>query len=114
MLRDTCLRPPARRVMMRGSTLADVDRLFAYYAADFTYVHEAYGGTYTREELYGNTVRNIEQGRYTLDEDRYTILRTIAGRNAIAVERRERGGARHLTVFEFEGPDVSKIIEYWE
>lgn len=101
-------------VTMRGSTAADVDRLFANYADDFTYVHEAYGGTYTRQQLYENTLRNLEAGRYTLDEDRYTILRTIAGRNAIAVERRERGGAIHLTVFEFAGTKVSRIVEYWK
>jgi hypothetical protein len=51
-------------VMMRGSTLADVEALFALYNDDFLYIHEAYGGTYTREELYRNTVKLLESGRY--------------------------------------------------
>jgi hypothetical protein len=38
----------------------------------------------------------------------------IPGKNAVAVERRENSGAIRLSVFEFEGYKVSKIIEYWE
>lgn len=102
------------KVMMSNSTSEDVDDLFAYYTDDFTYVHEVYGGTYSRDELYGNTVRHLENGGYTLDKDRYTILRAIPGKDAIAVERRENTGAVHLSVFEFRGPKVKRIIEYWE
>lgn len=41
----------------------------------------------------------------------------IPGLNGIAVEREEihQGVAlRHLTVFEFPGDQVSRIIEYWK
>jgi hypothetical protein len=74
-------------VMGRNSTVTDIDWLFTYYTDDFTHVHRAYGGLYTGQELYDNTVKNFEQGRYTLNRDRNTILRTIRGRNAITVER---------------------------
>lgn len=105
------------RVMMRGSTTADVDELFSLYTPDFIYIHEVYGGTYTRDELRANTVRALEAGRYGLTEPRYRVISTIPGHNGIAVEREEvsRGVAkRHLAVFEFRDDKVSRIIEYWK
>jgi hypothetical protein len=101
-------------VMKRGSTVADVDHLFDLYTDDFTYVHDVYGGTYSRKTLHANTVKYLKDGGYTLDADRYTILRMIPGTNAVAVERRENTGAVHLAVFEFRGALVSRIIEYWK
>lgn len=105
------------KVMMQGSTAADLDQLFSLYTEDFSYIHEAYGGTYTREELYGNTVRLLQRGIYNKTEPRYTLVSTIPGYNSIAVERQETHEgitARHLAVFEFHGPKVSRIIEYWK
>jgi hypothetical protein len=105
------------KVMMRGSTVADVDKLFALYTDDFVYLHEAYGGKYTRDELYGNTVSFLERGVYDKTEPRYTLISTIPGYNSIAVERKEihKGVAsNHLAVFEFRGGKVSKIVEYWK
>ena len=102
------------RVMLRGSTASDVNCLFDLYTEEFTYIHEAYGGTYTRDELYGNTMRYLEAGGYTMDVNRYEILSMIPGRNAVAVERLEDSGNVHLAVFEFDGPKVSRITEYWE
>jgi hypothetical protein len=37
----------------------------------------------------------------------------LFGYNAVAVERESSGGAKHLSVFEFKGEKVSKIVEYW-
>ena len=105
------------KVMMHGSTVADVDKLFSLYADDFTYIHEAYGGTYTKDELYGNTIRLLERGIYSKTEPRYILVSTIPGHNAIAVERQEthKGTtSKHLAVFEFREGKVSKIIEYWK
>ena len=104
------------RVMMNGSTVADIDTLFSFYTPDFLYIHEAYGGTYTRDELHANTVRALEAGRYNGSEPRYRVISMIPGHNGIAVEREEvvRGVAkRHLAVFEFRDNRVSRIIEYW-
>jgi hypothetical protein len=105
------------KVMMAGSTTADIDALFALYTPDFVYVHEAYGGTYTRDHLYGNTVRALSAGRYNGERPRYRVVAMIPGHNGIAVEREEihQGVAhRHLAVFEFRGDQVSRIIEYWK
>lgn len=105
------------KVMMHGSTVADVDALFSLYTNDFVYVHEVYGGIYTRDELYKNTIRALERGSYAMTEPRYTIVSMIPGYNGIAVERQEisKGTAkRHLAVFEFRDDKVSKITEYWK
>jgi hypothetical protein len=103
------------QVLMQGSTVADADKLFALYTDDFVYIHEVYGGTYSRDELYKNTIKFLKAGRYTNTKARYKIVSTISGYNGIAVERQEiyQGvTANHLAVFEFRGDKVSKIIEY--
>lgn len=105
------------KVMLLGSTVADVDALFSLYADDFTYIHEAYGGAYTRENLYGNTVRLLARGLYSKTEPRYTLISTIPGYNSIAVERQETHKgvtSKHLAVFEFRDAKVAKITEYWK
>ena len=103
------------KVMMRNSTPQDIDALFAMYSDDFTYVHAAYGGNYSRETLLGNTLRIQKAGRYNLDEGRYKILRIIPGLNGAAVERMETKSQKiHLSVFEFKDEKVSKITEYWK
>ena len=105
------------KVMMQGSTVADVDKLFSLYSDDFTYIHEAYGGRYRRDELYGNTVRLLKRGIYNKTEPRYTLVSTIPGYNGIAVVRQETHKgvtSKHLSVFEFRDAKVAKIIEYWK
>ena len=105
------------KVMLQGSTVADVDALFSLYTDDFVYIHAAYGGTYTRDELYRNTVRLLERGLYNKTEPRYTLISTIPGYEGIAVERQETHKgitSNHLAVFEFRDGKVSKIVEYWK
>lgn len=102
------------RMMLNGSSVDDVDRLFSLYTDDFVYVHEVYGGVYTREHLYRNAVKNLKAGHYDHTEGRYKILNVMTGLNAAAVERLEvHSGKTHLTVFEFKGEKVAKVIEYW-
>ena len=105
----------SNRMMQTGSKVEEIDALFAMYSDDFVYIHEAYGGTYTRQELYDNSVRALNAGRYQLKQDRYRVLNVMSGRNAAAVERLEvKSGKVHLSVFEFKGNKVSKITEYWK
>lgn len=99
------------------TTVADADELFSLYTDDFVYIHEVYGGIYTREDLYNNTVKYIKSGGYTRTDDRYKIISMIPGYNAIAVQREQtyKGiTSKHLAVFEFTGDKVSKITEYWK
>lgn len=105
------------KVMLKGSTPADVDKLFALYSTDFVYRHEVYGGDYARATLHANTLRLQAMGKYNNTEPRYRIVTLIPGLNAIAVERQEKHKGElknHLAVFEFQGDKVSKIIEYWK
>jgi len=100
-------------VLMKGSTTKDADTLFAQYTDDFTYVHEVYGGTYSRKGLFKNTIKYLKEGSYQRTTPRYKIVQTMTGLNAISVLRKQENGAIHLSVFEFRGDKVSKIIEYW-
>lgn len=105
------------KVLLKGSTPADVDKLFALYHNDFVYRHEVYGGDYQKDTLYNNTLRLQAMGKYNNIEPRYRILTLIPGHNAIAVERQEKYQGElknHLAVFEFQGDKVSKITEYWK
>lgn len=105
------------KVMMAGSSPDDVDALFALYTPDFVYVHEVYGGTYSREQLYANTLRALAAGRYNGERPRYRIISMIIGHNGVAVEREEIHQGlpqRHLALFEFRGDQVSRILEYWK
>jgi hypothetical protein len=103
------------KVMMLGSTKTDVDDLFSLYTDDFVYIHEVYGGTYTRKHLYKNTMKYLKSGGYKRTTDRYKIINSILGINAIAVERLKiDDNVKHLAVFEFDGSKVSKITEYWK
>lgn len=99
------------------TTVTDVDDLFSLYTDDFVYVHEVYGGTYTRADLYNNTVKYVKSGGYTSTNDRYKIVAMIPGFNSIAVQREqtyEGVTVKHLAVFEFSGDKVSRITEYWK
>ncbi|RJG21178.1 hypothetical protein D3872_07215 [Massilia cavernae] len=102
-------------MMLSGSKESDIDALFSMYADDFVYVHEVYGGLYTREHLYKNSVKNLNAGRFQQTQGRYKVLNILTGLNAAAVERLEvKSGKVHLTVFEFKGDKISKITEYWK
>lgn len=105
------------KVMLKGSTRADVDQLFALYSDDFVYRHDVYGGNYSKKQLYDNTLRLQALGKYDKTAPRYRILSQLPGYNAVAVERQEvhQGVTQnHLAVFEFRADKVIKISEYWK
>jgi len=102
------------KVLMHDSTVEDAERLFALYSDDFIYIHEVYGGEYSKAHLFSNTLRYLKSGGYNKIEDRYTVVSMIVGLNAVAVQRKEKDGDLHLAVFEFKGDKVSKITEYWK
>lgn len=107
------------KVLMKGSTIADADALFNMYSHDFIYVHEQYGGEYTKQHLYNNTIKYLKGGQYNYSTDRYTIVNIIPGRKSVAVQRLQLArqpdekAEYHLAVFEFEGLKIKRITEYW-
>jgi len=104
-------------VLMKGSTKADLDQLFSLKTEDFTYIHEKYGGTYSRDTLYGNYLKRVKNGQYTFEHNRYEIVHVLTGENTAAIQRlqtnTEGEQALHLVVFEFDGDKVSRMVEYW-
>ncbi len=102
------------KVMMKDSSIQDIEQLFDLYTDDFIYVHEVYGGEYTKEHLYNNTVKYLQSGGYNKISDRYTVASYIVGVNTIAVQRLADNGKLHLAVFEFTGDKIKKITEYWK
>jgi len=102
------------KVFMVDSTMNDVEALFSNYTDDFVYIHEVYGGTYSRESLYNNTAIRVKERRYKRTSDRYKIISMIPGFNGVAVERELLdNGKRHLTVFEFRGDSVEVDPIHW-
>ncbi|MBN7818497.1 hypothetical protein [Bowmanella yangjiangensis] len=99
------------------SSLAAIDALFALYTDDYIYQHEGYGGRYSRELLYNNSVSFFKQGRYQDDDpDSYQLVSLLPGKQAAAVQRLyqgKNGQELRLTLFEFKGDKVSRIVEYW-
>lgn len=105
----------SNRLWMAGSKPEDIEALFALYADDFVYVHEAHGGTYSRQQLYNNSVRAQGAGRYSNTAPHYKVVNIIPGLNAAAVEKQViKSGKTHLAVFEFKGEKIAKITEYWK
>ncbi len=103
------------QAMLKQSTQADVDALFALYSADFSYVHHKHGGVYSREHLYRNINKAISKKLFKDTEARYVIESILPGENAAAVLRLEQTGAKgqHLSLFEFADGKVQRITEYW-
>ncbi|WP_196139714.1 hypothetical protein [Aliikangiella sp. G2MR2-5] len=87
---------------------ADIDSKFTYLTNDFVYIHEGYGGEYSRQDLYNGFLRNWKNGNYK-DSEPVKILSTFSGLNMLVIKR-EPGGT---TLFEFEKDKISRIKEYW-
>jgi hypothetical protein len=108
-------------VFQENSTIEDINHLFELFTDDFTYVHEQYGGVYSREDLYNGYKRNLENGGYNGEVVDIKVNNKIVGRKAIAVNKsfikRENGGIAtgepQMTLFEFKGNKIFRITEYW-
>ncbi len=108
-------------VFQSGSTVEDIDAIFAMFTEDFTYVHPKYGGTYTRENLYNGYVNNQKNGGYNGKVVAFKRENMIIGLNAVVVEKRfmtkgENGpiaGKLEMTLFEIRKGQISRILEYW-
>jgi hypothetical protein len=108
----------AQRIALSNlSSLQAIDALFALYTDDYVYQHEGYGGVYSRAHLYNNSVSFFKQGRYQDDDpDSYQLMSIVPGKQAAAVQRQykgDKGPELRLTLFEFRGDKVSRIVEYW-
>ncbi|WP_421976006.1 nuclear transport factor 2 family protein [Roseivirga seohaensis] len=109
-------------VFQPNSTIEDIDHIFELFTDDFTYVHEQYGGVYTRQELYNGYKRNQENGGYDGEVADIKVNNMIFGHNAIAVSKSfmlKKGGSikagdPQLALFEFKNGKIYRITEYWK
>ena len=96
-----------------GSLISDIDELYSFYTDDFEYNHPKYGGIYTREHLYNNTVKFLKEGRYANSKKRLTLNR-IVGLDAIVIEQQYEGRSETtMTLFKFRKDKIYYIEEYW-
>jgi len=101
------------KVFSSGSTVVDVDKLYSFYTSDFEYNHPKYGGIYSRELLYNNTLKFLKKGNYNNSRKRITIKR-IVGLDGIAVEQHYKGEAKTtMTLFKFRKDKIYFVEEYW-
>lgn len=109
-------------VFQPNSTIEDIDNIFELFTDDFTYVHEQYGGVYTRQDLYNGYKRNQENGGYDGEVTDIKVNSKIFGYNAIAVSKsfmlKKEGsvetGDPQLTLLEFKDGKIFRITEYWK
>ncbi|WP_444908568.1 hypothetical protein [Microbulbifer sp. TRSA005] len=97
---------PQNKMLMKGSTIEDIDKLFSHYTDDFIYIHEVYGGTYTKEHPYNNSIKYLKEGEYQITDARYKIISIIAGYKAVSLEQQQAYQgvtSNHSSTFEFEG-----------
>lgn len=104
----------ANKLFSEAGTVADADRLYnVFYTADFEYNHPAYGGIYSKELLYNNTIKYLKKGGYKDSPKRETI-NIIIGLDAIVVEQKyENDEETTMTLFKFRGKKIYYIEEYW-
>jgi predicted alpha/beta superfamily hydrolase len=102
-----------RNTFRKGATVADADALFDFYTPDFQYNHPKYGGYYSRELLYNNTIKYVNSGRYDNEPNRQ-VVNTIFGLNTVVVEQRYEGDEKTtMTLIKFRGDKIYYIEEYW-
>ncbi|MTI39720.1 nuclear transport factor 2 family protein [Fulvivirga lutimaris] len=109
-------------VFQPNSTIKDIDNIFDLFTDDFTYVHEQYGGVYTRQDLYNGYKRNQENGGYDGEVTDIKVNSKIFGYNAIAVTKsfilKKEGGIKtgdpQMALFEFKDGKIYRITEYWK
>jgi hypothetical protein len=113
-------------VYRRGSTSADVDRLFDLFAPDVRYVHKEFDAKFDRAGWKEAFNGNLQRGAYDKDAaELIEIAKIIHGRSHSAVEYRymrrtadgklvpadDQGGL--LALFGFEGKKIVLVEEYW-
>lgn len=101
------------KVFSSGSTVEDVDKLYSFYTSDFEYNHPRYGGIYSREHLYNNTLKFLKEGNYNNGSKRI-IIKRIVGLEGIAIEHRTEGESKtKMTLLKFRKDKIYFIDEYW-
>jgi len=102
------------KMLSAGSTVADVDKLFALYADDFVYNHPGQGDEYDTQYLYNNSVKYVKAGRFD-GSYQQKITNMIVGNNGVMLEWTVPGGdgSTRATLVETRGDKIIHIKEFW-
>ncbi|TMP27648.1 hypothetical protein CWB99_14375 [Pseudoalteromonas rubra] len=110
-------------VSYKGSTVADIDALIGLMHDEVKYEHIEYQANFDKPAWRRAFLRNHESGRYDSETNReIRVLRTIPGKNHIAVEyaygfNQADGSWQQqepmLAVFGFKEGKISLIRELW-
>lgn len=101
------------KVFGKGSTVEGVDSLYSFYTADFEYNHPKYGGVYSRDLLYNNTIKYLKKGSYE-NSSRRNLLNMIIGLDAVVIEQQyEDKEEATMTLFKFRNNKMYYIEEFW-
>lgn len=111
------------RVAKKSSTIEDIDNLLALTHEQVKYIHVEYQANFTKDAWRKAFLRNLELGRYQkTDKNQIRILRSIPGKNHIAVEYSHgviqddgqwKKTDNYLAVFGFTDSKISLIKELW-
>lgn len=102
------------KMLSAGSTVADVDNLFALYADDFVYNHPGQGDVYDTQYLYNNSVKYVKAGHFD-GSYQQQITKMIVGKNGVALEWVVPGGdgSTRMTLIETREDKIIHIKEFW-
>jgi len=102
------------KMLSAGSTVADVDNLFALYAKDFVYNHPGQGDVYDTQYLYNNSVKYVKAGHFD-GSYQQKITNMIVGKNGVMLEWTVPGGdgSKRVTLIETRGDKIIHIKEFW-
>ena len=71
----------------KGSSIEDIDELLSLTHDDVKYIHVEYQANFTKQSWRKAFIRNLKRGAYQKSkENEMRILKTIFGKNYIAIE----------------------------
>lgn len=111
------------KVARKGSTSNDIDALLELTHENVKYIHVEYEANFDKKTWRNAFLRNLELGRYqNTEENEKRILRSISGKNYLAVEYSRgivhsdgswSGSEPLLALFGFTDGKISLIKELW-
>ncbi len=75
------------KIFRSNATRRNIDSIFSLFTDDFPHVHPAYGGIYSRENLYNGYVRNQNNRANNGEIMEIKIKNKMVGLNVVVVQR---------------------------
>lgn len=111
------------KISRKNSTTNDIDELLALTHDDVKYIHVEYEANFAKDAWRKAFIRNLERGAYqNSDKNEMRVLKTIYGKNHVAVEYAHgviqpngtwQSTEPLLVIFGFTNGKISLIKELW-